>query len=40
MRAHSHLRFSVGIRLAAVALAVWAAAMLVLVDVDKLASHW
>jgi len=40
MRAHSRLGFWIGIRLAAVALAVWAVAMLVLVDVDKLASHW
>jgi predicted hotdog family 3-hydroxylacyl-ACP dehydratase len=40
MRAHPRLGFWVGIRLAAVALAVWAAAMLVFVDVDKLASHW
>jgi predicted hotdog family 3-hydroxylacyl-ACP dehydratase len=40
MRTHSRLGFWFGIRLAAVALAVWTAAMLVLVDVDKLASHW
>jgi predicted hotdog family 3-hydroxylacyl-ACP dehydratase len=39
MRAHSRLGFWFGIRLAAVALAVWAVAMLILVDVDKLASH-
>jgi predicted hotdog family 3-hydroxylacyl-ACP dehydratase len=40
MRAHSRLGFWFGIRLAAAALAVWAVAMLVLVDLDKLASHW
>jgi predicted hotdog family 3-hydroxylacyl-ACP dehydratase len=40
MRAHSRLGFWFGIRLAAVALAVWGIAMLIMVDVDRLASHF
>jgi hypothetical protein len=40
MRRQAPLNFWIGLRLAAVALALWGVALLLLVDVDRLAAHW
>jgi hypothetical protein len=40
MHSRSPLRFWTMVQLGAAALAVWGVALLLLVDVDRLAAHW
>ncbi len=40
MRQRTPFNFWIGLRLAAVALALWGVALLLFIDVDRLAAHW